>query len=260
MIESWRARRVLGDLVEEPRLPSFYEPAAPDDVAGMEMDGSGVGEFVPSGFEACAWLPNPAWKWVRPESEGATPDFRDDRPGQWAKPVKWSEVAASTGKAMNERARWPEISGPSTEHGSLALSPDQTWTWGPTEGTLEPSIAKTLCKTLTHWTDLEDRCLCGIWEGGSSGWDTKVKLVGPHWTYFVWACRFGDLTDWLVQPNSFEREAHQPHVVWPEDRNWFWATLYSGCSNYFAGPRQLVDAILESDVEAYEVELSVAPH
>ena len=47
-----------------------------------------------------------------------------------------------------------------------------------------------------------------------------------------------------------------PHIIWPRDRKWCLATLYSGFSNYLAGPRTLIDAVLGSDLEAYESELS----
>ena len=262
MLAKWRMPRIVDGLYEDPGLPSFCTRARPSDVEGLvaNSDGRAVGTFVPTGFEAYAWLPNPAWKWAHPESEGATPDFRDGEPERWAKPIRWSEVAAANGRVMDKRTRWPEISGPRSKERNLAVSPDQAWTWGPSEDTIEPFIAKALCNELSRWTDLGDRCLCGRWEGGSSGWDTEVKLVGSHWAYFVWACRFGDLADWIGQPHTLEREMHLPHVVWPEDRSWFLATLYSGCSNYVAGSRQLVDAVLKSDVEAYEVELSDAAH
>ena len=215
------------------------------------MDGGRgiVGQFVPHGFEACAWLPNPAWKWTHPDTGGATLGFGVGKEELWAKPVKWFDVATSQGERMDRHRRWTEIAGRCTGDGRRAVSPDQVWTWGPCEGTIEPFIANTLCKVLTRWTHRDDRCLSGQWEGVCGGWDTKVKLVAPEWTYFVWECRFGELADWLRQAHSFEREAQIPHVVWPEDRAWFLTTLYSGVSNYVAGSREIVNAVLESDVE-----------
>lgn len=47
-----------------------------------------------------------------------------------------------------------------------------------------------------------------------------------------------------------------PHVIWPADRKWCIATLYSGFSNYVGGSRTLIDAILASDLDAYETDLS----
>lgn len=266
----WRMRRQLGPLFEEiekqvpapgpPKVLPFYSPAAAGDVEGILVPGSGVGAYVPEGFEAYAWLPNPAWKWVPPGSDGALSNARAPDADLWAKPVTWSEVARANGLPMDRNTRWHEISGPRTSHGHRALSPDQAWTWAPGEGTIEPFAVHTLYELLSRWTGRDDRCLAGKWEGAGGGWETKVHLVTPHWTYHVWACAFGDLMDWLGQPDSFEREQDLPHVIWPESREWFFACLYSGCWSYLAGSLQLIGAVVASDLEAHEVELSDHPH
>ncbi|MCE2460218.1 MAG: hypothetical protein J4F38_05490, partial [Pseudomonadales bacterium] len=53
-------------------------------------------------------------------------------------------------------------------------------------------------------------------------------VLTPHWNYVVWRASFGDLADWLRQPDSFERSMDCPHIIWPRDRKWCLATLYSG--------------------------------
>ncbi len=147
--------------------------------------------------------------------------------------------------------------GPAAEYGQRAASPEQAWTWGPQEGTVEPFVAEPLFELLSRWTRPADRCLSGKWEGGGSDhWRTGAKLVTPRWVYFVWACRFADLGGWLAQPDSLARENDMPHVVWPANRDWFLAILYSGHSSYLAGSREVVDAVLGSALEAYEVELT----
>ena len=120
-------------------------------------------------------------------------------------------------------------------------------------------MAEQLFRLLARETGPNDRCLSGKWEGGSD-WDTEVLLVTRYWNYFVWRARFRDITVWLQQPDSFERQLHVPHVIWPADRRWFLATLYSGHSNYLSGSRTLIDTVLASELEAYEVALTDAAH
>ena len=253
----------LDELGIQHGFPSFYEPAKPSDVEGFVIDDEikGVGNVVPCGYESYVGLPNPAWKWVEPGTEGATPEYSGSgREELWSKPVKWVEVAEANGKSMNKRVWWSEISGPSTEHGQRALSPDQPWTWAPHEQGFEPNTANILFEILLRKTSRDDRCLCGKWEGGSSGWETDVKIAWPSWEYFVWSCRFGDLIDWLNEADSFHRDTEMPHVVWPEDRSWFLSILYSGYWNYVAGSRELIDEVLSTELETYEVELSDHAH
>ena len=240
-------------------LPRFYRKAKPRDVEGLVVNGGSwtVGDFLPEGFEAYVRLPNPFWKIVTEDTEGAVPhlaDSGDANDDAWAKPVACSEVAESNGLRMAHDTAWGHICGPHDRH--LAARPDQAWSWAPRECDLDPFTAARLFRLLARETGPQDRCLCGQWEGGSSHWDTDVLLVTRGWNYFVWRARFRDVADWLRQPYSYERSLHVPHVVWPADGRWFLATLYSGHSNYLAGPRVLIDRVLASELEAYEVVLT----
>lgn len=261
LYEKWRYGHLAPFMVHERGPPSFYSEAKPNDVEDFEISpvGRGIDGHLPLGFEAYVWLPNPAWKWVESTTDGAVAFEMNDQESLMALPIKWSDVAEANGKHMHKNARWGEICGPCTENWTRALSPSQNWTWAPQEQNIEQSTVDVLAKMLTQWTSPDDRCLSGKWEGGSD-WDTNIKLAFAHWTYYVWSCRFCDLMEWLMQPESYERSSEMPHVVWPQDRSWFLAILYSGFSSYVAGPRHLIEAILDSDLEAYEVEPSDQPH
>lgn len=262
LLAKWRFQKDPR-LKRNPSPPTFYTPAKLSDVEGFKINpnGHGVGAVVPMCYESYVWLPNPAWKWVEPERDGAVVyESRGLEADLWALPVKWSEVAAANGKQMNKKAQWTEICGPHTNYGERAVLPNQNWTWAPRQQNIEPSAVHTLAEVLSQWTSRGDRCLSGQWEGSGFDWETKARIEFPDWTYYVWSCRFGDLIDWLKQPDSYVRDSEMPHVVWPEDRSWFMAILYSGYSSYVAGPRQMTDAILESDLEAYEVELTDQAH
>ena len=262
LYERWRYGHQAAFMRHEPGPPLFYKPAKPGDVEGFDIHpvGRGIDGVVPLGYQGYVWLPNPAWKWVEPTHEGALKfDPSDQETELMAIPVKWSEIATANGKRMDRKSRWHEICGPFTDHGEKALSPSQNWTWAPQEQNIEQSAVVVLEDLLSRWTSHGDRCLCGKWEGGSD-WDSKVLLSFPNWTYYIWSCRYDDVITWLKQPDSYERSSDMPHVIWPEDRSWFLAILYSGISTYVAGPRDLIDSIVASDLEAYEVEPSDQAH
>ncbi len=241
------------DSPRERSIPTIYTPATREDVAGLSLRGPSwtVGDFLPVGFEAYAWLPNPIWIAVAPGTGGAIADQEsDDDRGRWRKPMKWSEIAAANGVRMTKDTGLHEIGDPRPQERGRADAD-----WHPSEGTLEPFVARELFSLLGRETNADDTCLVGQWEGGSN-WYTDVKLVTPNWNYFIWRTRFTELADWLRQPDSFERSVDCPHIIWPADRKWCVATLYSGFSNYVAGSRAVIDAILASGVEAFETELT----
>ena len=253
-----RLARYAEESPRESRIPTIFTPATPADVDGLTIRGPSwtVGDFVPVGFEAYAWLPNPIWMSVPPGTGGAIANEESGGDGgRWRKPMKWSEVAAAHGVTMTKDTELHEIEDPRGSRGGERVDAGENRSWYPSEGTLEPFIADPLFSILSRETGAGDTCLVGQWEGSSS-WHTHVKLLTPHWNYLVWRASFGDLADWLRQPDSFERSMDCPHIIWPRDRRWCLATLYSGFSNYLAGPRTLIDAVLSSDLEAYESELS----
>lgn len=256
----WRAQRDWKRKLRRHDLPRFYRRAKQNDVRDLAVTGRSwtVGDFLPVGFDAYLRLPNPFWKIAAAHTENAVLHGGDRREGTWAKPVRCSEVAEANGRRMTRDTAWSDICGPHDAH--QAVGPDQAWTWAPNECDLDPVTARRLFQLLASDTGANDRCLCGQWEGGCSGWDTDVLLVTRGWNYFVWRARFGDVARYLQQADSFERHLHVPHVVWPADRRWFLATLYSGHSNYVAGSAALIDKVLESELEAYEVGLADPAH
>lgn len=250
-----RIARHAQESPRERRIPAFYTPATREDVDGLTIRGPSwtVGDFMPSGFEAYAWLPNPIWVAVPPGTDGAVSDTQSSGEHRSWKPMKWSEAAAAHGVTMTKDTEMHEIWGPPDPNTGRPVDPGDDWY--QSEGTLEPFIADMLFSILNGETGWGNTCLVGQWEGGSN-WYTEVKLLTPHWSYFIWRAALGDLAEWLRQPDSFDRSVDCPHVIWPADRKWFIATLYSGFSNYIAGSRSLIDALLASDLDAYETDLS----
>lgn len=206
----WRARRKatahLRAQLRMSDLPRFYRRARQGDVDGLVIHGRSwtVGDFLPVGFEAYLRLPNPFWKIVAEDTDGAIVHPADGDGGEdtWAKPVPCSEVAGTNGLRMTGDSDWSEICGPHDAH--VAASPDQVWSWAPHECDLDPLTAEGLFRLLATETAPGDRCLAGQWEGGGD-WDADILLVTRHWNYFVWRASFRDIAAWLRRPYSYER-------------------------------------------------------
>lgn len=176
----WRAQRDWSLRLRRQDLPGIYRRAKQNDVRDLVVTGRSwtVGDFLPVGFDAYLRLPNPFWKIVETHTENAVlhgADSGDGREDTWAKPVRCSEVAEANGRRMTRDTPWSQICGPHDAH--LAVSPDQVWSWAPNECDLDPVTAQRLFRLLASETSPNDWCLCGQWEGGSSGWDTDVLLV-----------------------------------------------------------------------------------
>lgn len=86
----------------------------PEDVDGLTTPGPSwtVGDFMPSGFEAYAWLPNPIWVSVPPGTVGAVSDTESSGEHRSWKPMKWSEAAAAHGVTMTKDTEMHGIWGP----------------------------------------------------------------------------------------------------------------------------------------------------
>ncbi len=255
----WKGHRAAERERRRHELPRFYRRAEPGDVAGLTIDGASwtVGDFLPVGFDAHVRLPNPFWRVVAAGTEGAVlhePYEGVSGEAVWAKALDCAEVAEANGLRMAGDTGWSDICGPLGNDGQGHR--DGLWSWSPFECNIDPGVAERLFGLLGTETRPRDWCLCGKWEGGSHGWDTDIRLLGDTWSYFVWRARFRDVGGWICRPYSGQRDEHLPHIVWSGDRRWCLATLYSGHSSYLAGSRALIDAVLASGLESYEVALA----
>ena len=218
----WQHRREW----QKSDIPGFYKRARQGDVEGLAIRGNSwtVGDFLPEGFEAHVRLPNPFWKVVPPNTEGAIAfkagggeDFED----RWAKPLRHSEVAEANGLRMTHDASWAAICG--AHDGHLAESPDQVWSWAPHECNVEPFVAEALFRILASESGPNGRCLCGQWEGGRGKQTLGYRRAARHsglelrrLARPLAGCRRLAATAVLVRtgaPRSAHRLASRPQVV-----------------------------------------------
>jgi hypothetical protein len=234
---SWSTRVEQADWIAERLL-------APDERV--------VASIVPGDFDAYVRLLHPI---------GTGPNARSI-------PVRWSEVAAWSGRTLDRDSQFHAI----------AVSLDEAeqlppWHGArPRHGSLEPDDARALIDVLGRHTSTPSRCWFCIWDG--YGWGDEASLAhraglagrladppipaevraGPRvrlpWRdYYLYS---GPLDAALAFVDS---EGQTPNLFWPDDRAWCVASEIDLSSTYVAGSRRLA-AELEEDhrIEAIAVE------
>jgi hypothetical protein len=245
---------------------------AGDASAGAWIAPALAGEFgavtlqVPSGYAAYVRICHPAT-------------------GKEDAPVRWSDVAAATGRQAHPLMQWHALVG----------SPDSLnftgslWCGRPPErGELAVAPFAALCDVLAAHTHSPADCLFGIWEGW--GW---VHGGGVGFTLVAGAKRHDGVvpTTALIPPAFTEQERdqarltlpdreyillagplsaatqigdphgprgfefHSPNLVWPADRAWFVASEIDFDSTLVGGTSDLARAILDDPtLDAWPVE------
>ena len=239
---------------------------------GLRGFGESVLSIVPAGFEAYARVYHPAWH-VTQETRTA---------------LRWSEVAAQAGRVAHREMQWPHIRGEAEMQDHLHLE-QESWLEEPEMGNLPLEVARPLWQLLSRHTKTPETCFFGIWEGFGC-LDREVlrtpsfETPGRRWHLFhapieaieTTFCGSGIASlqgaGVLVliphSPDSIpQQEIDQayrevswlpPHQSanfwWPDDRAWCVATEIDFVTTYVGGTQEAVTAILESELEAHQVE------
>jgi hypothetical protein len=104
-----------------------------------------VGSVIPPGFDAYARIFHPAWNWPnREEIE-----------------VRWSYVAAGTGRTVHPEMQFHAIADPLPGRETDA----QRWNGEPRLGVLSAQQANALIALLSRHTSTPDRCWLCLWDG-----------------------------------------------------------------------------------------------
>ena len=259
------ARRSSGSLAEAPGIKplSFRKSVSQTAVMDAELRwsadvgpagwiaprlgpfGGSVGSTVPGGFEAYARVLHPV-----------------DANRSWA------DVCAETGARPHALMQWDAISRRVDRSG-------RTDGEDPREGHLDPEALRLLCRTLAPFTGSR-QCWFALWEGW--GWlDGGVavlssgapapplppalsrqeldgpKLELPHRGYHLFTGRLEAALSmgWTTPWGDFDPQS--PSLFWPLDRSWCVATEVDFDSTLVGGSRQLIDDVLASDLETWEV-------
>jgi hypothetical protein len=209
-----------------------------------------VGSVVPSGFEAYARIFHPA---------STSRDWKEAE-------VRWSEVAAWSGRAVHPEMQFHAIAAP-IDPGRAASSP---WSGEPRLGVLSDIQTSALVALLSRFTSTPDDCWFCLWEGygqvtGAIATLTAVKggtpaaRRPPRWRLGKPSPRRrGNIPDrkrvqlpargYLLFREPIAKAlgwADGPNLWWPDDRAWCVASEIDFPYTYVGGPQALIDAIVE---------------
>ena len=184
---------------------------------GLAQKFATVGALIPRGFGSYARLFHPA----RNES--------DER-------VRWSEVAAWSGRTVHPLMAFEGISTPMSDFGIG----DAPWSEDPTHGSLDEEDAIALAEYLAGFTGTPERCFFAVWEGygkfspgamsilSTSGGTamsppdevlTAGRIKGIGRDYLLYSGRLSAIASFFA---GFWHDS--PSIWWPEDRAWCVAT------------------------------------
>lgn len=178
-----------------------------------------VGHLVPDVFEAYARVLHPALS------------------GLYDEPVRWSAVAAKTGRVAHRLMQFVRVAG-------LPDDPNTRPHWGerPRQG-VGPLME--LTRALRPFTPEPHVCWIGLWEG-FGGLDmieelndvAKVRI--PQRAYYLLRGPLESVPALAVAGSPWKA----PNLWWPHDRSWCVATDIDLDSTYVGGTRKCIDAVL----------------
>jgi hypothetical protein len=225
------------------RLPLDRQETAWVSTNRRPFDTFSVGSLVPVVFDRYARVLHPA------SSYGNAP-------------VRWSQVAAWSGRTLHRLAQWDLLSKP----GQPAASPSP-FLLPPLLGGLPRHELRALCNLLVTYTATPQSSLVALWEGYGLGaplvaggksvvesrpltdaaapWTSGKKLELENRTFIV--------VELPVQaaagPGGGDGTlGHQPPptLIWAADHSWFVGSDPDLDSTYVGGPAELIAAILAS--------------
>ena len=186
--------------------------------------GQPVGAIVPTGFAAYARV------------------FHD--PTWGSKRIRWSDVAASTGRTAHPLMEWHRITKPAPDSDRPEWDREQG---EPIEG--EPSDAdlQALVVALREFTKTPEQCWYCSWVGWAGSNETGAVVRHPSRDYFLSSGSIDEAAGFGEFP---------PNIWWPEDRAWCVASEIDLMATYVGGSEACIERLLTSD--ALEA-LAVAP-
>lgn len=206
-----------------------------------------VDSVIPSGFPAYARLLHPVWHRAR--------SCANERM------VRWGEVAAWSGIAMERTVQFQDIALPRQAPAAPAPWNSQ----GPATGTLPADDATVLADLLSD-DNQRQRCWFCVWDG--YGWDHTVSITAtsgghavaqeptvlpdpvPQWVRSgprvqLPSRQYLLYTGPIQAALAFVKDKRQTaNLWWPQHRGWCVASEISLPWTYLGGPEPLIDTVL----------------
>lgn len=242
-----------------------------------------VGSVVPTGFDAYARIFHPASMGPRPTPQWATPPSMVLPPATGVD-VRWSEVAAWSGRTVHSEMQFHAITTPVP-----GRPPGPTpWDYEPLDGVLSPRQARALVELLPSYTATPDACWLCLWEGYGYFTDRAPWMIASisskrrSWLGIqLWRLRgspmkspgvfvppippppppIGSMVepfpgrkrvklpgrDYLLFTGSIAQAQgwdDGPNLWWPDDRAWCVASEIDFSYSYVGGSTELIEEIL----------------
>lgn len=178
-----------------------------------------VGHLVPDVFEAYARVLHPALS------------------GLYDEPVRWSEIAAKTGRVAHPLMQFERIA-------VLPDDPNAQPRWGARPRAGHGPLTQ-LAAALRPFTADPASCWIALWEGfGGLGMveelDDAPKVTIPHRAYYLFRGPLEAVPAFASAGMPWEA----PNLWWPDDRSWCVATDIDLDSTYVGGTRACIDALM----------------
>jgi hypothetical protein len=197
-------------------------------------EGVPVGSVVPEGFEAYARILHPAYK--RPDGGGEE------------EPVRWSTVAAWTGRVVHSQMQFERFA-------NLAQHEFPPWDSPPMQGVLPRRECERVAGLLRSFTSTPASCWFGIWDGygffDPKRYSDIPRVRAQHRDYLLFRGPIDAVTGfaWGLSEQS-------PNLWWPEDEAWCVATDIDLSDTYIGGSDECIDRVLaDGKIEAFRTTL-----
>lgn len=246
--------------------------------------------FVPRGFEAYARILHPIER-DRPKAPETWETISTAEPMEFERElVSWKTVAAVQGQQIHKYTQGTSL-GPIDVQASVQEFFDALgWRYSQTlEGNLEINTLGRVAGVLAKHTSTPQRGVAALWDGWGSGtpvryssakptrWgssaaravhtarnlkrvlegqEVKLELAGrSHKLFAAGVLEFIEPV-WVERAPWIEEvwNVQSPSILWPQDHAWILVTEVDYDSTIIAGSKQLIDALLGTDIlEVFEV-------
>ena len=225
-----RTVQLLSDCSPAQWLEETLRPTVDAPQRGITLD-----SMMPRGFGDYARIFHPA-------------DFRGERRGERTR-IRWSEVAAHTGKTVHRLIQFGRLVGFDDPWGH------PSWVYPPgvlSQGGLPIDETLLLCEILRDFTATPDSCYFALWEGygfSPDSYEPHPKMSIPDQDLFL----FRGPLDAVLDFAEYDNRWRTPNIWWPQDKRWLVSTGVHAHSTYVGAELECMRRILESDgLEALE--------
>jgi hypothetical protein len=193
-----------------------------------------VGSVVPEGFEAYGRILHPAHKSAADGGKGER--------------VRWSTVAAWTGRVVHPQMQFERIA-------NLAEQEFPLWGSPPMQGGLPREECERVAGHLRSFTSTPTGCWFALWDGygflDPKRYSDIPRVRAENRDYLLYRGPIDAVTALAWGPSQ-----QSPNLWWPDDKAWCVATDIDLADTYIGGSEECISRILgDAEIEAFRTTL-----